>query len=302
MNVEERDQGQRLDQFLRAKLPERSRAFLQKLIEQERVRVNGRVTRASYRVRAGDRIAVEIPPPRPLGTPPEAIPLDVLYEDDDLIVINKPAGLVVHPAAGHREHTLVNALLHHCRGQLAGISGVERPGIVHRLDKDTSGCIVVAKTDAAHQSLVQQFKSRSVMKIYRAVCRGRFARPAGRIETLIGRSEHNRQKMSVRVSRGRAAVTEYRVVRQDADRAVVELTLHTGRTHQIRVHMAHLGHPVVGDRTYGRRPSASPPATAATDRLLLHAYRLGFTHPRTGVRLELTAPLPEEMRGHASDH
>jgi 23S rRNA pseudouridine1911/1915/1917 synthase len=283
--------GQRLDQFLRQELPGHSRAFLQKLIVQGDVRVNGRAAKASYKVRAGDDVAVEIPPPRPLEAQPEEIPLDVLHEDDDLIVVNKPAGLVVHPATGNYEHTLVNALLHHCRGRLAGIGGVERPGIVHRLDKGTSGCIVVAKTDFAHQSLVAQFKSRGVKKIYRAVCWGKVARPSGRIETVIGRSERDRQKMSARAARGRQAVTDYRVLKQFADFALVELHLHTGRTHQIRVHMAHIGHPVVGDATYGR----ARPTNISVARPLLHAYKLGFTHPRSKRFVEFTAPVPEDM-------
>ncbi len=306
--------GQRLDQYLRAQLPEHSRAFLQKLIADGQVRVNGKRAKARYRVRAGDSITVEIPPPQPMEARAESIPLDVLCEDDDLIVINKPAGMVVHPAAGNREHTLVNALLHHCRGKLAGIGGVERPGIVHRLDKGTSGCIVVAKTDLAHQGLMQQFKSRDVAKIYRAVCWGKFAKPAGRIETLIGRSAHNRQKMSARVRRGRAARTDYRVLRYVGgprsveaaeertrrsaslqDVSLVELTLHTGRTHQIRVHMAHVGHPIVGDQIYGQRKSEIA-------RPLLHAYKLGFTHPRTGERLEFEAPVPADMERYARDH
>lgn len=282
--------GLRLDQFLRRELAERSRAFLQKLIEHGDVRVNGRAVKASYKVRAGDDVSIEIPPPRPLEARPENIPLDVLFEDDDLIVVNKSAGLVVHPAAGNHEHTLVNALLHHCRGRLAGIGGVERPGIVHRLDKGTSGCIVVAKTDFAHQSLVAQFKSRGVKKIYRAVCWGRLQRPSGRIETVIGRSERNRQKMSARAARGRQAVTDYRVLKQFADFALVELHIHTGRTHQIRVHMAHIGHPVVGDATYGR----SHP-TISIARPMLHAYKLGFTHPRTQQFVEFTAPVPDDM-------
>jgi len=243
--------GLRLDSFLHRELPERSRAFLQKLIKQGDVRVKGRAARASYKVRAGDEVHIEIPPPRSLDVRPEEIPLDVLFEDSDLIVVNKPAGLVVHPAAGNRQHTLVNALLHHCRGGLAGIGGMERPGIVHRLDKGTSGCIVVAKTDFAHQALVAQFKCRGVKKTYHAVCRGRFERSSGRVETLIGRSERDRKKMSARVTRGRPAVTDYRVVKQFPDFALVELHILTGRTHQIRVHMAHIGHPVLGDRTYG---------------------------------------------------
>jgi len=283
--------GLRLDQFLRQELPEHSRAFLQKLIEQGHVVVNGGAVKASYKVRAGDKVRVEIPPPRPLATQPEEIALDVLFEDDDLIVVNKPAGLVVHPAAGNYEHTLVNALLHHCRGALAGIGGVERPGIVHRLDKGTSGCIVVAKTDFAHKALVAQFKSREVKKTYRAVCWGKLARPSGRIETVIGRSERDRKKMSANVSRGRPAVTDYRVLKQFADFALVELHIHTGRTHQIRVHMAHIGHPIVGDATYGRARSMN----ISVARPLLHAYKLGFTHPRSQEFVEFTAPVPDDM-------
>ncbi len=313
-------QGGRLDQFLRAQLPEHSRAFLQKLIGQGHVLVNGQPGKPSYKVRPGDQVSVEIPPPRPLAAQPEEIPLDVLYEDDDLIVVNKPAGLVVHPAAGNYEHTLVNALLHHCRGKLAGIGGVQRPGIVHRLDKGTSGCLVVAKSDFAHQALIAQFRSRSVKKLYRAVCWGKFERPNGRIETIIGRSERNRKKMSARVARGRPSLTEYRVLRQfvgasprarppspsegrhgdlplQGDYALVELALHTGRTHQIRVHMAHIGHPVVGDAVYGRSRSTldASRSTISVARPLLHAYKLGFTHPRSQEFMEFTAPVPEEM-------
>jgi 23S rRNA pseudouridine1911/1915/1917 synthase len=283
--------GQRLDRFLRQELPEHSRVFLQKLLEQGDARVNGRTAKASYTVRAGDKVVVEIPPLRILETQPEDIPLDVLFEDDDLIVVNKPAGLVVHPAAGNQEHTLVNALLHHCRGGLAGIGGVERPGIVHRLDKGTSGCIVVAKTDFAHQALVAQFKSRGVKKVYHAVCWGKFERASGRIETVIGRSERDRKKMSARVARGRNAVTDYRVLKQFAEFTLVELHIHTGRTHQIRVHMAHIGHPIVGDGTYGRARQTN----ISVARPLLHAYKLGFTHPRSQQFVEFTAPVPEDM-------
>jgi 23S rRNA pseudouridine1911/1915/1917 synthase len=289
--VEESQARRRLDQFLRAAMPERSRAFLQKLIEDGAVLVNGRASKPSHKIMAGDEVAVEVPLPRPLDALPEAIPLNVLYEDDDLIVINKPAGMVVHPAAGNFTGTLVNALLHHCRGQLAGIGGVQRPGIVHRLDKGTSGCIVVAKTDAAHQSLVAQFKARCVKKIYRAVGWGRLARLTGKIETVIGRSGRDRKKMSATARRGRPSLTEYRVLKQQADVALVELTLHTGRTHQIRVHMAHLGHPLVGDATYGRSRS-----TISVERPLLHAYKLCFTHPRTGELMEFTAPMPADFK------
>jgi 23S rRNA pseudouridine1911/1915/1917 synthase len=283
--------GERLDQYLRNELPEHSRAFLQKLIEQGDVVVNGSRAKASYKIRVGDKIQVEVPAPRPLETLPEEIALDVLFEDDDLIVVNKPAGLVVHPAVGNYEHTLVNALLHHCRGELAGIGGVERPGIVHRLDKGTSGCIVVAKTDLAHKGLVAQFKSREVKKIYRAVCWGKLAHPGGRIETVIGRSERDRKKMSATTSRGRPAVTDYRVLKQFPDFALVELHIHTGRTHQIRVHMAHIGHPIVGDATYGRARLTN----ISVARPLLHAYKLSFTHPRSQKVMEFTAPVPDDM-------
>jgi len=288
--VTNKTRGVRLDRFLQTQLSGQSRAFVQKLIAQGNVLINGRPGKPSYQVRADDRVSVEIPPPRPVAAQPEEIPLDVLYEDAELIVVNKPAGLVVHPAAGNREHTLVNALLHHCRGQLAGISGIERPGIVHRLDKGTSGCLVVAKTDFAHQALIAQFKARSVKKVYRAVCWGKFNRPSGRIETVIGRSNRDRKKMSARVTRGRPSLTEYRVQKQCDRFALVELTLHTGRTHQIRVHMSHIGHPVVGDAVYGR----SHP-TISVARPLLHAYKLGFAHPRTGKFMEFTATVPEDM-------
>jgi 23S rRNA pseudouridine1911/1915/1917 synthase len=291
MQVSPSDHDQRLDVYLHAALPAHSRAFLQKLIAAQHVRVNGKPAKPSYRVRVGDEIAVEIPAPRPLETHSEAIPLDVIFEDPDLIVVNKAAGMVVHPAAGNYEHTLVNALLHHCRGQLAGIGGVERPGIVHRLDKGTTGCIVVAKNDAAHRSLVAQFKGRQVEKTYLAVCWGTLAKVAGKVETVIGRSERDRKKMSARVNRGRAALSEYRVVKQFAHFALVEVKPHTGRTHQIRVHMAHLGHPLVGDAVYGRIRTGEIPV----DRPLLHAYKLAFTHPRTGQRLEFTAPVPNDM-------
>ncbi len=294
--------GQRLDQFIHQALPQHSRAFIQKLIADGRVKVADRPAKASQRVRVSETIAVTIPAPEPDDARPEPIRLDILHEDADLIVINKRAGMVVHPAAGHRAGTLVNALLHHCRGQLAGIGGVARPGIVHRLDKETSGCLVVAKTDQAHRHLVRQFKSRSVTKIYRAVCRGTLSPPAGRVDTIIGRSDRQRKKMAVLPAsrrRGKRAITEYRVLQQEPELALVELTLHTGRTHQIRVHLAHLGSPVAGDRVYGGR-QGSRRSLAGTgrnkiERMMLHAYKLGFDHPTSGKRMELTAPLPPEF-------
>lgn len=282
----------RLDCFLHAQQPQRSRSFFQKLIAAGEVQVNTKPARASYRVRPGDRVTVRIPPPQPVELSAEPVALDVLYEDDQLLVLNKPAGMVVHPGAGVSRGTLVHALLHHCRGQLSGIGGVGRPGIVHRLDKGTSGCLVVAKTDAAHQALAQQFKMRAVQKIYRAVCWGRVHPPSGRIETLIGRDPRHRKKMSARVAQGRVAITEYRVLCQRPETALVELRLLTGRTHQIRVHMAHIGHPIVGDALYGRR------AGNVVGRPLLHAYKLGFTHPSTGAPLEVTAPMPPEFESY----
>lgn len=293
--VDDSARGQRLDQFLLAKLPGHSRAFLQRLIEQGNVLVAGRRSKPSHRVHTGEKVTIEIPTARPLESKPEALPLDVLYEDSDLIVVNKPAGMVVHPAVGNVEHTLVNALLHHCRGQLAGIGGVQRPGIVHRIDKGTSGCIVVAKTDLAHQALVRQFKERAIKKVYRAVCRGRFERLSGTVEASIGRSVHDRKKMSARPFAakgwGRTALTEYRVLKEFDGLALVELHIHTGRTHQIRVHMAHIGHPIIGDRVYGR----SRTGEISVARPMLHAYKLGFTHPRTGKFMELEAPIPADM-------
>jgi 23S rRNA pseudouridine1911/1915/1917 synthase len=283
--------GCRLDQFLRESMPDQSRSFLQKLIEQGDVLVNGQPSKSSYRVRTDDQVMVNVPAPVSMESAPEDIPVTVLFEDEDVIVVNKPAGMVVHPAAGNREHTLVNALLHHCRGQLAGIGGVERPGIVHRLDKDTSGCIVVAKTDQAHRSLVEQFKGRQVKKIYRAWCWERFERLSGRIETSIGRSAQDRKKMAADAPRGRTAITDYQVLEQRREGALVELRIHTGRTHQIRVHMAHIGHPVMGDRTYGRASKT----LFAVARLMLHAYRLEFQHPRTGAPVVCVAELPEDF-------
>jgi 23S rRNA pseudouridine1911/1915/1917 synthase len=291
--VSQTDSGRRLDRFLCARFPDRSRSFLQRLIAQGRTLLNGRVCKPGHRVRAGDEITVTIPPPRPLDVRPQAIALEILHEDDDLLVVNKPAGMVVHPAAGHADDTLVNALLHHCRATLSGIGGVERPGIVHRLDKGTSGCIVVAKNDSAHRWLVNQFKQRSVNKIYRAICRGHFQQPSGTIQTPIGRSLHDRKKMAARrFAAGRPALTQYRVLRQLPGRALVELTLHTGRTHQIRVHMAHLGHPVLGDPVYGRARAEN----ISIARPMLHAYKLGFTHPRTREFVEFTAPTPPDMQ------
>ena len=278
----------RLDRFLASQLSGYSRARLQRLIRTRFVKLNGQAARARDLVRAGDEIELTEPPLEKIDNQPEHIPLEILFEDNDLIVINKPAGLVVHPGAGHREHTLVNALLHHCPN-LSGIGGKERPGIVHRLDKETSGCLVIAKNDQAHQGLAIQFAARSVEKIYLAIVAGKLRKTAGVIEEKIGRHPVDRQRMSVTSSSGRAAKTEYRVVRSSDKMSLVECQLHTGRTHQIRVHLHHLGHPVLGDKVYAPKLAKEYP------RQMLHAWKLGFQHPRTGEWKSFAAPLPNDF-------
>ena len=283
----ETEAGARLDQFLVSAAPAFSRARIQDLIKAGHVTLNGAFAKASARVRTGDAVILNEPPPVPTKTAAEDIALEVLFEDDDLIVINKSAGLVVHPAAGNWSGTLVNALLHHCRS-LSGIGGEQRPGIVHRLDKETSGCLVAAKNDLAHQALVRQFAGREVTKIYLALVAGKFARQSGVVETAIGRHPVQRKKMAVLLEgRGRVAKTSYRVLLALSAGTLVECTLHTGRTHQIRVHLKHLGHPVLGDDLYGRR--------AGFARQMLHAWRLGFSHPRSGERLNFESPIPPDF-------
>jgi len=278
----------RLDRFLASQLSGHSRARLQRLIRARFVRLNGQAARPRDLVHAGDVIELTEPPLEKIDNQPEHIPLEILFEDDDLIVISKPAGLVVHPGAAHREHTLVNALLHHCPA-LSGIGGKERPGIVHRLDKETSGCLVIAKNDQAHRGLATQFAARSMEKIYLALVAGKLRKTAGVIEERIGRHPVDRQRMSVTSSRGRAAKTEYRVVRSSDKMSLVECQLHTGRTHQIRVHLHHLGHPVLGDKVYAPKLAKDYP------RQMLHAWKLGFQHPCTGEWKKFEAPLPEDF-------
>jgi 23S rRNA pseudouridine1911/1915/1917 synthase len=278
----------RLDQFLAKRLPEFSRSRLQQLIRDGFVRLNNLTSRPRQIVRRGDKIELTEPPLEKIETLPEQIPLEILFEDNDLVVINKPAGLVVHPGAGHREHTLVNALLNHCT-TLSGIGGKERPGIVHRLDKETGGCLVVAKNDAAHRELSRQFAERTVEKIYLALVAGKLPRTAGVIEEKIGRHPVHRQRMSATALRGRAARTEYRVVRSSERASLIECLLHSGRTHQIRVHLHHLGHPVLGDKVYAPRLAKNFP------RQMLHAWKLGFRHPRTQEWKSFEAPLPADF-------
>ena len=288
---------ERLDTFLRAKFPAVSRGTLQRLLAEGRIQVNGRAVKPAHHPRAGETISVRWPEARPDRAQPEDIPLDILHEDDDLLVLNKPPGLVVHPAAGHPEHTLVNALLHHCAGRLSGIGGVARPGIVHRLDKETSGCLIVAKNDAAHLKLSEQFSGRQVLKIYQAIVCGRMPRAAGEIIASIARHPAQRKRMAVTRTGGREARTSYQVLEQWKDVARVELRLHTGRTHQIRVHLEHLGCPVLGDLVYGRRQNLRLKEASGyvAPRQLLHAAKLALVHPRTHRRMTFEAPLPEDF-------
>jgi 23S rRNA pseudouridine1911/1915/1917 synthase len=300
LTVEPGEAGVRLDRWLAARLPEVSRARLQALIAEGAVRVDGGAARAASRVRAGQSVEVAVPAPAAAAPQPEDIPLRVVHEDADLLVVDKPAGLVVHPGAGTAAGTLVNALLHRVK-DLSGIGGVLRPGIVHRLDRGTSGLLVVAKNDAAHQALARQFASRSVEKEYRAVVLGRPRRAAGTIEAPIGRDPVHRKRMSVRAAGGRAARTSYAVAEALDGAALLRVHIHTGRTHQIRVHLASIGHPVLGDAVYGgRRVPASASARlrealAGLDRPALHAARLSFTHPATGERLSFESPLPDDL-------
>jgi 23S rRNA pseudouridine1911/1915/1917 synthase len=293
------DVGERLDRYLTRQLPTHSRAYLQHLIAEQQVRVNGRTTRAGYRLRDGDRISVSLPPPKPSAIFPQPIPLDVLYEDAYLLVVNKAAGMVVHPGPGNASGTLVNALLAHCR-HLSGIGGIERPGIVHRLDKDTSGSIVVAKDDATHRGLVRLFAERRVKKLYLAVARGNIRHAEGVIDATVGRHPVHRQKMSTHTRVGRQAVTEFRVLERFGSYTLVELQPRTGRTHQIRVHMAAMGHPLLGDPTYGRPQKALQGTPLAHQlswfgRQALHAWVVGLVHPATGEWLECRAPLPVDL-------
>ena len=283
--------GARLDVWLTENNPELSRARWQALIKDGHVTVNGKTSKANYTVREGDRMEWTIPEPVDTETLAEDIPLDILYEDRQLIVVNKPAGLVVHPAAGNESGTLVNALLHHC-GDLAGIGGEKRPGIVHRLDKDTSGVMVIAKTEQAMKELSRQFKQRETDKEYLAIVRGEPKPPAGRIETTIGRHPILRKKMAVNVKRGRSAISIYHVEEQFKTAALMRVRIETGRTHQIRVHMAHIRHPILGDSTYARKH----PTDLWPTRQMLHAEKLSIAHPDTGKRLVFNAPIPPDMQ------
>ena len=289
--------GERLDRYLASVLPGHSRSQVQRLIEQGHVRVEGREVRANLLIKAGDRISVVVPAPATATPEAEDIPLTVLYEDADLIVIDKPAGMVVHPAAGHASGTLVNALLHHVR-DLGGVGGELRPGIVHRLDKGTSGVMVVAKHDKALEELARQFEEREVEKEYIALVWG-VVQAGRRIDAAIGRDPGDRQKMSSRAKHARDAVTRITRALHLPGLTLCQVAIHTGRTHQIRVHLSAIGHPVVGDSMYGgvhRRVAGDIRAVQRLERPFLHAARLAFTHPGDGRRLEFTAPLPDDLQ------
>ena len=291
----------RLDKAL-AEVTDLSRARIQGLIAEGMVEIGGQLAiSAKAKVAAGTSFAIRVPPAAEAEAQPQDIPLKVVYEDEHLILIDKPAGMVVHPAAGNPDGTLVNALLHHCRGQLSGIGGVARPGIVHRIDKDTSGLLVVAKTDKAHEGLARQFKDHSIERRYLAICAGYPSPSEGTIATRIGRSDSNRKKMALldkNSSRGKHAVTHYKVLERLKGAALIECRLETGRTHQVRVHCASIGHPLLGDPLYGRTPSDLRPVLKELgfDRQALHAASLGFEHPVTGKWLEFRSELPADMQ------
>ncbi len=287
IEVEQIDEGKRIDVFLADKLPQHSRSYIQKLLKDGLVLVNGEKVKPNHRVKAGTTIDMNIPPPKKISLEPQAIDLDIIYEDDDIVVVNKPQGMVVHPAPGNYSETLVNALLHKCR-RLSGIGGVIRPGIVHRLDKDTSGLLVVAKNDNAHKNLSQQIKDRTVKRIYWCIVERNIKHDIGIINAPIGRHPVNRKKMAVLNSpAARTAITHFRVLERFGEYTLVEAKLETGRTHQIRVHMAYIGNPVVGDTTYGSRKQKF-----RLDGQALHARKLGFLHPVTGQYMEFEAPIP----------
>lgn len=288
LNVEPEEAGQRLDKFLSDHGQGLTRSYLQKLIKEKRVTVNGSCSKAGMKLSFGDKIRLQIPEAVEPEVVPEDIPLNILYEDSDIIVINKPKGMVVHPAPGHYSGTVVNALLYHCQGELSGINGVMRPGIVHRIDQNTTGSLVICKNDAAHQSLAAQLKEHSITRRYRAIVHGRLTED-GLVHTTIGRHPVKRREMAVNVPGGKDAVTHYHVLETFDQFTYVECVLETGRTHQIRVHMKSIGHPVLGDDVYGPAKCPFPGLQGQT----LHAMTLGFIHPSTGEYVEFEAPLPD---------
>ena len=287
--VGEQEGGVRIDKYLTDTAVQLSRSYIQKLLKEGRVLVNGKTVKASYVVEDEDVLSMDIPKAVEPEIEPEAMELDILYEDDDVILINKPKGMVVHPAAGHYSHTLVNGLMYHCLGNLSGINGVLRPGIVHRIDMDTTGVLIVCKNDMAHNSIAAQLKEHSITRRYQAIVHGVIKEDEGSIDAPIGRHPVERKKMSINYNNGKPAVTHYKVLTRFKDFTHVECRLETGRTHQIRVHMASIRHPLLGDCVYGPARCPVPGLTGQT----LHAGVLGFIHPRTGAYMEFSAPLPD---------
>lgn len=285
LEITENQAGERIDRFL-ADSQDLTRSFLQKILKEGEVIVNGKSVKANYKLRKGDRIEFEIPEAVEPDIVAEDITLSILYEDADVLVVDKPKGMVVHPAAGHYSRTLVNAVMYHCKGELSGINGVLRPGIVHRIDRDTTGSIIICKNDMAHNEIARQLKEHSINRRYRAIVTGVLKDEEGTIEGAIGRDKKDRKKMAITAD-GKPAVTHYRVLQRFKHYTYVECVLETGRTHQIRVHMASIGHPLLGDEVYGRRSDKYK-----CEGQCLHAMTLGFHHPRTGEYIEVNAPLP----------
>lgn len=280
--------GKRIDRFLAEEFKDQSRSYLQKLLKEEMVLVNHKPVKANYKLSPGDDISIRFPEVKALDIVPEDIPLDILYEDEYLLVVNKPKDMVVHPSAGHLRGTLVNAVLYHCHGKLSGINGILRPGIVHRIDKDTTGALVICKDDVTHRDLAEQLKAHTIKRRYRAVVSGNLKEDEGTIEGPIGRNPIDRKKMAINYKNGKEAVTHYRVLERFGNATYVECRLETGRTHQIRVHMSSIGHPLLGDTVYGSDKNPYHLQGQA-----LHAMILGFVHPHTHVYQEFEAPLPE---------
>ena len=286
--VSAEEEDLRIDRYLSAASADLTRTYIQKLIKEDRLKVNGNTVKASYKVREDDELVLSVPDPVELDIKPVEMDLDIVYEDDDLLVINKPAGMVVHPAPGHYDDTLVNGLLYHCRGALSSINGVLRPGIVHRIDKDTSGLILVCKNDASHRAIADQLKDHSITRIYKGICCGNIKKDQERIEQPIGRDPRDRKRMAVNGINARYAATNYRVLERYNGYTYTEFRLETGRTHQIRVHMAYQGHPLMGDEKYN-----APANKHGVHMHMLHAGILGFVHPANEKYMEFEAPLPE---------